>query len=66
MSQAEIVQLELDIDQLELDNEELQLENEELQLDNDELQEASRVLAALKAAGVDNWEGYEMALEGIR
>lgn len=59
MSQAKIDQLQLKIDQL-------QLENNGLQLDNDELQEASRMLAALEAAGVDNWEGYEIAMENVR
>ncbi len=65
MSQAEIKQLELDNEELELNNEELELDNELLQLDNDELQEDSRILAALQAAGVDNWEGYEMAMENV-
>ena len=49
--QAEIDQLLLNIDQLEIDN--------------DKLQEDSRILAALQAAGVDNWEGYEMAMENV-
>lgn len=51
MRQAEIDQLLSNIDQLEIDN--------------DELQEDSRILAALQAAGVDNWEGYEMAMENV-
>ena len=29
----------------------------------DRLVEASRILDALDAAGVDNWEGYEFAME---
>ena len=51
MRQAEIDHLLLNIDQLEIDN--------------DKLQEDSRILAALQAAGVDNWEGYEMAMENV-
>lgn len=30
------------------------------------LQEDSRVLSALRAAGVDNWEGYDHAMEILR
>lgn len=29
----------------------------------EELLEAERMLAALHAAGVDNWDGYEFAME---
>lgn len=29
----------------------------------DELLESNRILLALQGAGVDNWEGYEYALE---
>jgi len=59
MSQAEI-------DRLTLEIEELIEENDELQLDNDELREDSQTLKALEAAGVDNWEGYEDAMENVR
>lgn len=31
-----------------------------------ELEKAERKLAALEAAGVDNWDGYDFALESIR
>ena len=31
----------------------------------DDLKNDSIVLAALRAAGVDNWEGYEIALEEL-
>lgn len=31
-----------------------------------ELEKAERTLNALEAGGVDNWEGYDFALEGIR
>lgn len=31
----------------------------------DSLRHDSAVLQALQAAGVDNWEGYEMAMEEI-
>jgi hypothetical protein len=31
----------------------------------DKLQHNTKVLNALYAAGVDNWEGYEFALEGL-
>ena len=49
------------------DNDTIRLlrENHQLREDNARLQDASNILAALEAAGVDNWEGYEMALEGI-
>jgi hypothetical protein len=30
------------------------------------LQEDSRVLSALRAAGVDNWEGYDHAMQELR
>ena len=30
---------------------------------HNQLLEAERLLTALQAAGVDNWDGYEMALE---
>lgn len=29
------------------------------------LQEDSRVLSALRAAGVDNWEGYDVAMQEL-
>lgn len=31
----------------------------------DELKEAERKLTALKNAGVDNWDGYDFAMEGV-
>ena len=35
-----------------------------LQRENEKLLEDSEFLAALQAAGVDNWEGYEFACQG--
>ena len=32
----------------------------------DELVEASRILDALNAAGVDNWEGYEWVMRDLQ
>lgn len=32
----------------------------------DDLLESERILEALQAAGVDNWEGYDCALELLR
>jgi len=43
----------------------LMRENCELREENDRLQDAADTLAALEAAGVDNWEGYEMAMENV-
>jgi len=43
----------------------LRRENHQLREDNAQLQDASDILAALEAGGVDNWEGYEMALENV-
>ena len=37
-----------------------------LQQDNDQLNERVAVLDALEAAGVDNWEGYELAMENVQ
>ena len=34
-------------------------------LEYEELLEESEFLAALRAAGVDNWVGYEFALESL-
>lgn len=31
-----------------------------------ELEEQQAVLDALRAAGVDNWDGYELAMEAVR
>lgn len=31
-----------------------------------ELQESARILQALRTAGVDNWEGYEHAMQLLR
>jgi hypothetical protein len=36
-----------------------------LQQENDQLNERLAVLDALEAGGVDNWEGYEMAMENV-
>lgn len=41
--------------------EQLQEEIRLLRIDNARLQISSDILAALEAAGVDNWEGYEAA-----
>lgn len=30
-----------------------------------ELEESEKMLRALEAAGVDNWQGYELALESL-
>ena len=44
----------------------LRRENHQLHEENDRLQNASDTLSALEAAGVDNWEGYEIAMENIK
>lgn len=31
-----------------------------------DLQESARVLQALRAAGVDNWEGYDQVMQALR
>lgn len=36
-----------------------------LAAESDALREDSKMLAALQAGGVDNWEGYDSALEAI-
>lgn len=43
----------------------LQEEIQQLREENAQLQIASDILAALEAGGVDNWEGYEIAMENI-
>lgn len=39
---------------------------EKLEAENKKLRERDRWLDALEAAGVDNWEGYDKALEILR
>ena len=34
-----------------------------LQIENDKLEESDVILSALEAAGVDNWEGYDVAID---
>ena len=38
---------------------------EKLESENEALERAEATLQALEAAGVDNWEGYEDAIENI-
>ncbi|KKL80601.1 hypothetical protein LCGC14_2003130 [marine sediment metagenome] len=33
-----------------------------LQIENDRLKESDMILSALEAAGVDNWDGYDIAI----
>ena len=44
---------------------ELDLENHRLRTENEKLKEELKLLYALQSAGVDNWEGYEIALESL-
>lgn len=32
----------------------------------DDLESSARLLEALQAAGVDNWDGYDWAIEGLK
>lgn len=36
---------------------------EECNIDIEELEENSQILSALQAAGVDNWEGFDIAMD---
>lgn len=51
---------------LEADNKRLRKELEEALAKIDELTEDSEFLNALRAAGVDNWEGFDYAVEMLR
>ena len=48
---------------LEKENAQLRITIDELQAEIQELEDDADFLAALQAAGVDNWEGYEHAQE---
>jgi hypothetical protein len=41
----------------------LRLENRRLKVRIEQMEEGARKLAALEAAGVDNWEGYALAMQ---
>ena len=47
----------------EMSRNDLILENTKLRVENNRLQERDRLLDALEAAGVDNWEGYDVAMD---
>ena len=49
------------MEEVEMSRNDLILENTKLMVENNRLRARERLLDALEAAGVDNWDGYDEA-----